>query len=70
MTAKIIDINELKTQRKLRDLAELNAEQDPTMDAWIKGILVGHQLRGDKILREYFLRGLALGFETGEQDAN
>lgn len=68
MTAKIIDIKELKMQQRIKKISDAN--QDPTMDAWIKGILVGHQLMGDKILKEYFLRGLALGFETGEQDAN
>ena len=69
MTAKIININDLKKQKKIRDLAELEG-RDSTTDAWLKGILVGHQLMGDTILREYFLRGLALGFETGAQDIN
>lgn len=66
MATKIIDINELKKRKSIRQ--KMQANQDPTMDSWLKGILVGYQLEGDAEKKEYFLRGLALGFEASEQD--
>lgn len=66
MATKIININDLKKRKNIKQ--KMQANQDPTMDSWLKGILVGYQLEGDAEKKEYFLRGLTLGFEASEQD--
>lgn len=61
--AKIINIEEIKQRKNLRNQIELNTD-DETMNVWLKGISVGYHLDGNEELKMYFLRGLELGFET------